>query len=96
MFRRWKGDARATSLNIAREISRRGFPAKAKAVTVMSAAGNVRKPGIAIPGRGLVAVDDGLNITVASFNRPLAWPRTFKCESAEAAAENILRNLPLP
>lgn len=84
------------SLNIAKEISRRGFPAKAKTVTVMSATGNARKRGILIPGRGIAAINDDTNIIVASYNKPLSWVPTFEYKSIEAAAENILRNLPLP
>lgn len=82
--------------SIAREISRRGFPAKTKTVTIMSAAGNSRRRGIVIPGRGVAAINDDINIIVASYNNPLPWAPTFKYEGAEAAAENILRNLPLP
>ena len=82
--------------NIAKEIGRRGAPAKTGTVTVMSATGNVRRRGIVIPGRGVAAIDDDRNIIVASYNNPLSWVPTFKYESTEAAAENILRNLPLP
>lgn len=82
--------------NIAKEIGRRGFPAKTKTVTVMSAAGNVRRRGIVVPGRGVAAINNDLNIVVASYNKPLPWAPTFEYKSAEAAAENILRNLPLP
>ena len=82
--------------NIAEEIGRRGFPAKAKPVTVMSATGNIRTGGVVIPGRGIAAINDDLNVIVASYNNPLPWALTFEYENAEAAAENILRNLPLP
>lgn len=87
---------RVIANSIAREISRRGFPAKTKTVTVMSAAGNARRSGIVIPGRGVAAINDDINIIVAPYNKPLPWTPTFKYEGAEAAAENILRNLPLP
>ena len=82
--------------SIAREIGRRGLPAKTKTITVMSATGNSRRPGIMIPGRGIAAIDDDLNIIVASYNKPLSWTPTFEYKSVEAAAENILRNLPMP
>lgn len=82
--------------DIAKEISRRGIPAKAKPVTVMSATGNIRSGGVVIPGRGIAAINDDLNVIVASYNNPLPWAPTFEYENAEAAAENILRNLPLP
>lgn len=96
MFRRHRKNPRTMSLDIAKEISRRGFPAKAKTVTVMSAVGNVRRFAIVIPGRGVAAINDDLSVIVASSNRPLAWNPEFKCGDVEAAAENILRNLPLP
>lgn len=96
MFRRRRRSPRTTSLDIAREISRRGVPAKAKTVTVMSAAGNVRRHAIVIPGRGAAVVNNDLNIITVSSNRPLPWNPEFHYENTEAAAENILRNLPLP
>ena len=96
MFRRNKRTPRTISRDIAREIDRRGFPAKVKAVTIMSATGNARGRGIVIPGRGIVAVNNDLSIIVASYNNPLPWAQTFEYEGPEAAAENILRNLPLP
>lgn len=82
--------------NIAKEISRRGFPAKARSVTIMSAAGNIRSSGVAIPGRGIAAINGDLNVIVASYNNPLPQAPIFEYKNAEAAAENILRNLPLP
>jgi hypothetical protein len=96
MFHHHKNSPRAISLDVAKEIGRRGFPAKAKPVTVMSAAGNFRRHGITIPGRGVVAVDSDLNFIIASYNSRHPWTPTFKYESTETAAENILRNLPLP
>lgn len=80
----------------AREISRRGFPAEAKPVTVMSAMGNVRKYAIVIPGRGVAVINNDLDVVVASSNKPLPQAPVFDYKGAEVAAENILRNLPLP
>lgn len=82
--------------NIAKEIGRRGFPAEAKPVTVMSAMGDTQKFAIVIPGRGVAVINNDLNIVVASSNKPLPQAPVFEYKSAEAAAENILRNLPLP
>ena len=96
MFRRRERSPWTVSLGIAKEIGRRGFPAKTKTVTVMSAVGNVQRHAIVIPGRGVAVVNDDLNIIVASANRPLPWNPEFGYKNAEVAAENILRNLPLP
>lgn len=96
MFRRHKNKPWLMSLDIAKEISRRGFPAEAKPVTILSAMGDVRKFAIVIPGRGVAAINNDLNIVVASSNKPLQQAPVFEYENAEAAAENILRNLPLP
>lgn len=96
MFHRRKRDPWTLSLDIAKEIGRRGFPAEAKPVTVMSAMGNVQKCAIVIPGRGVAVVNTDLNIIVASSNKPVRQAPTFEYRNAEAAAENILRNLPLP
>ena len=82
--------------NIAREIGRRGFEAEAKPVTVMSAMGNTQKFAIVIPGRGVAVINNDLNIVVASSNKPVPQAPTFEYKNAEIAAENILRNLPLP
>lgn len=82
--------------DIAKEIGRRGFQAEAKPVTVMSAMGDTRKHAITIPGRGVAVINNDLNIVVASSNKPLPQAPVFEYENAEAAAENILRNLPLP
>lgn len=81
--------------DIAKEIGRRGFPAEAKPVTVMSAMGNAQKFAIVIPGRGVAVINNDLNIVVASSNKPLSQAPVFEYENAEAAAESILRNLPL-
>lgn len=91
-----KRDPWSMAGDIAREVGRRGFPAEAKPVTVMSAMGSVRKYAITIPGRGVAIVNNDLNIIVASSNKPLPQAPVFEYENAEAAAENILRNLPLP
>ena len=82
--------------DIAKEIGRRGFPAEAKPVTVMSAMGDVQKFAIVIPGRGVAVINNDLNVVVASSNKPLPRALVFEYENAEAAAESILRNLPLP
>nr|DAF98687.1 MAG TPA: hypothetical protein [Siphoviridae sp. ctgaU3] len=82
--------------DIAKEISRRGFPAETKHVTVMSAMGNVRKCAIVVPGRGVAVINNDLDVVVASSNKPLPQAPVFDYKGAEAAAENILRNLPLP
>ena len=96
MFRRHKRNPWTTSQDIAAEISRRGFLAEARPVTVKSAIGDVQKFAIVIPGRGVALVNDELNIVVASSNKPFPRAPVFEYRNAEAAAENILRNLPLP
>lgn len=92
---RKKKDPWTMANDIAKEIGRRGFPAEAKQVTVMSAMGNVQKFAVAIPGRGVAVINNDLNIVVASSNKPLPQAPVFEYKNAEAAAENILRNLPL-
>lgn len=96
MFGSRKKNPFAMANNIAKEVGRRGFPAEAKPVTVMSAMGNVQKFAIVVPGRGVAVINNDLNIVVASSNKPLPQAPVFEYENAEAAAENILRNLPLP
>ena len=96
MFRRHRNDPWTMSQDIAKEISRRGFPAEAKPVTVRSAIEDVRKFAIIIAGRGVALVNNELNIVVASSNKPSPQAPVFEYKNAEAAAENILRNLPLP
>lgn len=96
MFHRHKRDPWTMSLDIAKEIGRRGFPAEAKPVTVRSAVESVQKYAIVIPGRGVAVINSELNIVVASSNKPLPQAAVFEYKNAEAAAENILRNLPLP
>lgn len=95
MFRRSKRNPWTMSLDIAKEIGRRGFPAEAKPVTVRSAIEDVQKFAIVIPGRGVALINNELNIVVASSNKPLPQAPVFEYKNAEAAAENILRNLPL-
>ena len=96
MFRHRKRNPWAMSQDIAKEISRRGFPAEAKPVTVRSAIEDVRKFAIVIPGRGVALINNESNIVVASSNKPLPQAPVFEYKNAEVAAENILRNLPLP
>lgn len=94
MFRHDENNLWRMSLDIAKEISRRGFPAEAKPIAVRSAIGDVQKFAIIIPGRGLAVINNGSNIVVASSNNLSQPARMFEYENAEAAAENILRNLP--
>lgn len=96
MFRRRKNNPWTMSLDIAKEISRRGFPAKAEPVTVRSAIEAVQKFAVVIPGRGVALINNDLNVVVASSNSPSPQAPMFEYKNAEAAAENILRNLPLP
>ena len=95
MFRRHKRNPWTMSLDVAKEISRRGFPAEAKPVTVRSAIEDVQKFAIVIPGRGVALINNELNIVVASSNKPIPRAPVFEYKNAEAAAENILRNLPM-
>lgn len=96
MFCRHKRNPWTMSLDIAKEIGRRGFPAEAKPVTVRSAIEDAQRFAIVIPGRGVALINNNLNVVVASSNKPLPQAPTFEYKNAEAAAENILRNLPLP
>lgn len=96
MFHRRKNDPWAMSQDIAEEISRRGFPAKAKPAIVRSAIEDIQRFAILVPGRGVALINNELNIVVASSNKPLPQAPVFEYRNAEAAAENILRNLPLP
>lgn len=96
MFHRGKKNPWTISLDVAKEIARRGIPAKTETVTVMSAAGNVRRRAVMIPGRGVAVINDDLIVTVVSSNKPLPWNPKFEYKNVEAAAETILRNLPLP
>lgn len=96
MLHRRKRNPWTMSLDIAKEVGRRGFPAEAKPVTVRSAMEVAQKFAIVIPGRGVALINSELNIVVASSNKPLPQAPVFEYKNAEAAAENILRNLPLP
>lgn len=95
MFHRHKKNPWTMSLDIAKEIGRRGFPAKAEPVTVRSATESVQRFAIVIPGRGVALINGDLNIIVASSNKPLPKAPIFEYKNVETAAENILRNLPL-
>lgn len=95
MFRRHKNTPWTMANDIAKEISRRGFPAEAKPVTIRSAIEDVQKFAVVILGRGVALINNELNIVVASSNKPLPQAPVFEYRNAEAAAENILRNLPL-
>nr|DAL01186.1 MAG TPA: hypothetical protein [Caudoviricetes sp.] len=96
MFRRNKRDPWTMSLDVAKEIGRRGFSAEARPVTVRSAIEDVQKFAIVIPGRGVALINNECNIVVASSNKPLPQAPVFEYKNVEAAAENILRSLPLP
>ena len=97
MFRRKKPpSAQELANDIARDISRRGWPAEAKAVTVRSPFGDAVRWSVIIPGRGVAVIDNELRIVVASSNHPTPQAPSFNHSSAEADAEQTLRNLPLP
>lgn len=81
--------------DIARDISRRDWPAEAKAVTVRSPFGDAVHWAVIIPNRGVAVINDELRITVAS-DRPTPQAPTFNHTATEADAEQTLRNLPLP
>lgn len=96
MFRRKKEpSAQALANDIARDISRRGWVAEAKAVTVRSPFGDAIRWSVIIPGRGVAVINDELRIVVASSNRPIPQAPSFDRANTEADAEQILRNLPL-
>lgn len=80
--------------DIAKEIGRRGCPAEAKPLPVMFATGGVQRFAIVVPDRGLAVINNDLNISVASSNKPLPQAVVFEYRDTAAAAENILRNLP--
>ena len=97
MFRRKKPPtAQELANNIARDIGRRGWPAEAKAVTVRSPFGDAIRWSVIVPHRGAAVVSDDLRIVVASSNRPVPQAPSFNHTTAEADAEQTLRNLPLP
>lgn len=97
MFRHKKPPtAQELANDIARDIARRGWPAEARAVTVRSPFGEVIRWSVTIPARGVAVINDGLRIVVASSNYPTPQAPSFDHANAEADAEQILRNLPLP
>lgn len=97
MFRKKKQPtAQELANDIARDISRRGWPTEAKAVTVHSPFGDAVRWSVIIPNRGVAVVSDELRIVVASSNRPVPQAPAFNHTTAEADAEQTLRNLPLP
>ena len=97
MFRRKRPPtAQELANDTARDIGRRGWPAEAKAVTVRSPFGDAIRWSVIVPHRGVAVINDGLNIVVASSNRPTPRAPSFSHTTTEADAEQILRNLPLP
>lgn len=97
MFRRKKPPtAQELANTIARDVSRRGWAAEAKAVTVRSPFEDTIRWSVIIPGRGVAVINDGPRIVVASSNRPTPQAPSLNHTTAEADAEQILRNLPLP
>lgn len=97
MFHRKKPPtAQELTNDIARDISRRGWAAEAKAVTVRSPFGDATRWSVIIAGRGVAVIDDRLHVVVASSNRPAPQAPSFNHANTEADAEQILRNLPLP
>ena len=97
MLRRKKAPtAQELANSIARDVSRRGWAAEAKAVTVRSPFGDAIRWSVIIPGRGVAVISDELRIVVASSNRPTPQAPAFNHTTAEADTEQTLRNLPLP
>ena len=97
MFRRKKPPtAQELANDIARDIGRRGWPAEAKAATIRSPFGGAIRWTVIIPSRGVAVINDDLRIVVASSNRPTPQAPSFSHTTAEADAEQTLRNLPLP
>lgn len=97
MFRRKKPpSAQELANDIARDISRRGWPAEAKAMAVRSPFGDAVRWLAIIPGRGIAVIDNELRIVVASSNHPTLQATSFNHSSTEADVEQTLRNLPLP
>lgn len=97
MFHRKKRPtAQELANDIARDISRRGWAAEAKAVTVRSPFGDAIRWSVIIPNRGVAVINDELRVVVASSNKPVRQAPSCDHISAEADAEQILRNLPLP
>lgn len=97
MLRRKKPPtAQGLANDIARDISRRGWAAEAKAATIRSPFGDAVRWTVIVPGRGVAVINDDLRITVASSNRPAPRPPSFNHTTTEADAEQTLRGLPLP
>lgn len=97
MFHRKKPPtAQELTNDIARDISRRGWAAEAKAVIVRSPSGYATRWSVIIPGRGVAVINDDTRIVVASSNRPTLRTPQFNHTTTEADAEQTLRNLPLP
>lgn len=96
LHRKKRPTAQELANGIARDISRRDWPAEAKAVTVRSPFGDAIRWSVIIPNRGVAVIIDGLRIVVASSNRPTPQAPAFDHTNAEADAEQTLRNLPLP
>lgn len=97
MFRRKKPPtAQELANDIARDISRRGWPAEAKAVIIHSPFGDAPKWSVILAGRGVAVINNDLRIVVASSNRPTPQAPSFIHTNVEADAEQTLRNLPLP
>lgn len=97
MFHRKKPPtAQELANDIARDVSRRGWAAEAKAATIRSPFGDAIRWSVIIPHRGVAVVGDDLRIVVASSNRPTPQAPSFKHTTTEADAEHTLRNLPLP
>lgn len=97
MFHRKKPPtAQELTNDIARDISRRGWPAEAKAATIRSPFGDTIRWTVIIAGRGVAVIDDNLRIVVASSNRPAHQAPPFNHTNTETDAEQTLRNLPLP
>lgn len=97
MFHRKKPPtAQELANDIARDISRRGWPAEAKTATIRSPFGDTLKWTVIIAGRGVAVINEDLRIVVASSNKPAPQAPSFNHSTADADAEQTLRNLPLP
>lgn len=94
--RRKPPTAQELANDIARDIGRRGWPAEAKAATIRSPFGDAIRWTVIIPRRGVAVINDELRIVVASSNQPTPQAPSFNHTTAEADAEQALRNLPLP
>lgn len=96
MFGRRKETPESIANGIARDIGRRGFAAEAKPSTVHSPFGDAILWSVIVPNRGVAVVNNELRIVVASSNKPVPQAPAFTHTTAEADAEQTLRNLPLP